>query len=28
VHFRFLVVVYEGIRTTEQMEKRFREFVE
>lgn len=27
VHFRFLVVVYEGIRTTEQMEKRFREFV-
>jgi hypothetical protein len=28
VHFRFLVVVYEGIRTTGQMEKRFREFVE
>ncbi|MDT8302061.1 MAG: PmoA family protein [Sedimentisphaerales bacterium] len=27
-HFRFLVVVYEGIRTTGQMEKRFREFVE
>jgi len=27
-HFRFLVVVYEGIRTHEQMEKRFREFVE
>jgi hypothetical protein len=26
VHFRFLVVVYEGIRTTEQMEERFREF--
>lgn len=26
VHFRFLVVVYEGTRTTEQMEKRFREF--
>ena len=26
-HFRFLVVVYEGIRTTGQMEKRFREFV-
>ena len=28
VHFRFLVVVYEGIRTHEQMEKRFREFIE
>jgi len=28
VHFRFLVIVYEGIRTHEQMEKRFREFVE
>ena len=27
-HFRFLVVVYEGIRTARQMEKRFREFVE
>ncbi len=27
-HFRFLVVVYEGIRTTGQMEKRFREFLE
>ena len=26
-HFRFLVVVYEGTRTTGQMEKRFREFV-
>ena len=26
-HFRFLVIVYEGIRTNEQMEKRFREFV-
>jgi hypothetical protein len=26
VHFRFLVIVYEGIRTQEQMEKRFRKF--
>jgi hypothetical protein len=26
-HFRFLVIVYEGIRTHEQMEERFREFV-
>ncbi len=25
-HFRFLVIVYEGIRTQQQMEKRFREF--
>ena len=25
-HFRFLVIVYEGIRTKEQMEERFREF--
>jgi len=28
VHFRFLVIVYEGIRTAGQVEKRFREFVE
>ncbi|MHC4537912.1 MAG: DUF6807 domain-containing protein [Planctomycetota bacterium] len=28
VHFRFLVIVYEGIRTAGQIEKRFREFVE
>ncbi|MBN2316136.1 MAG: PmoA family protein [Sedimentisphaerales bacterium] len=27
VHFRFLVIVYEGIRTREQIEERFREFV-
>ncbi|MHC4728266.1 MAG: DUF6807 domain-containing protein [Planctomycetota bacterium] len=27
VHFRFLVIVYEGIRTTEQMEVRFRRFI-
>jgi hypothetical protein len=27
-HFRFLVIVYEGIRTQEQIEERFREFVE
>ena len=27
-HFRFLVVVYEGIRTAEQIEQRFREFAE
>jgi hypothetical protein len=26
-HFRFLVIVYEGIRTNQQMEERFREFV-
>ena len=26
VHFRFLVIVYDGIRTHEQMEERFREF--
>jgi hypothetical protein len=26
VHFRFLVIVYEGLRTKEQMEHRFREF--
>ena len=26
-HFRFLVIIYEGIRTKEQMEKRFKEFV-
>jgi len=26
-HFRFLVVVYEGIRTKEQMEERFKAFV-
>jgi hypothetical protein len=26
-HFRFLVVIYEGLRDKEQMEKRFREFV-
>lgn len=25
-HFRFLVIAYEGIRTKEQMEERFREF--
>jgi hypothetical protein len=25
-HFRFLVIVYEGIRTQEQIEKRFRDF--
>jgi hypothetical protein len=28
VHFRFLVIVYDGIRTHEQMEERFREFAE
>ncbi|HUV67553.1 MAG TPA: DUF6807 family protein, partial [Sedimentisphaerales bacterium] len=28
VHFRFLVIVYEGIRTHEQMEERFRDFSE
>ncbi len=27
-HFRFLVVVYEGLRDKEQMEEQFREFVE
>jgi len=27
VHFRFLVIVYEGARTKEQIEERFREFV-
>jgi len=27
-HFRFLVIVYEGIRTAEQIDKRFREFAE
>ena len=26
-HFRFLVIIYEGIRTKEQIEKRFREFI-
>jgi hypothetical protein len=26
VHFRFLVIVYEGIRTQDQIEKRFKEF--
>ncbi|NIP25316.1 MAG: hypothetical protein GWN67_13245 [Phycisphaerae bacterium] len=26
-HFRFLVIVYEGIRTNHQIEKRFKEFV-
>jgi hypothetical protein len=28
VHFRFLVIIYEGIRTKEQIEERFRKFVE
>jgi len=27
-HFSFLVIVYEGIRTAEQIERRFREFAE
>jgi len=27
-HFRFLVIVYDGIRTQQQMEERFREFSE
>jgi hypothetical protein len=27
VHFRFLLIVYEGIRTQENIEKRFKEFV-
>jgi hypothetical protein len=26
VHFRFLLIVYEGVRTPEQIEQRFREF--
>ena len=26
-HFRFLVIIYEGIRTKEQIEKRFMEFI-
>ncbi|MDH4239266.1 MAG: PmoA family protein [Phycisphaerae bacterium] len=26
-HFRFLVIVYEGIRTKEQIEERFRDFI-
>jgi hypothetical protein len=25
-HFRFLVIIYEGVRTKEHLEKRFREF--
>jgi hypothetical protein len=28
VHFRFFVIIYEGIRTKEQIEERFRKFVE
>ncbi len=28
VHFRFLVIVYEGIRTQEQIEERFKKFAE
>jgi len=28
VHFRFLVIVYEGFRTNEQIEKRFKKFTE
>ena len=28
VHFRFLVIVYDGIRTPEQIEERFKKFVE
>jgi len=28
VHLRFLVIIYEGIRTQEQIEERFREFIE
>ena len=28
VHFRFLVIVYDGIRTPEQIEKRFKKFAE
>lgn len=27
-HFRFLVIVYEGIRTAEQIEERFRQFAD
>ena len=27
VHFRFLVIIYEGIRTKEQIEKRFGDFI-
>ncbi|MHC4596740.1 MAG: DUF6807 domain-containing protein [Planctomycetota bacterium] len=27
-HFRFFVIIYEGIRTKEQIEERFRKFVE
>ena len=27
-HFRFLLIVYEGMRTQEEMEQRFREFVQ
>ena len=27
VHFRFLVIVYEGIKTAEQIEQRFQDFV-
>jgi hypothetical protein len=26
VHFRFMVIIYDGIRTSRQIEKRFREF--
>ena len=28
VHFRFLVIIYEGIKTGEQIEEQFRRFVE
>jgi len=27
VHFRFLLIVYEGMRTQEEIEERFKEFV-
>lgn len=27
VHFRFMVIVYEGIRTNQEIEKRFRNFI-
>jgi hypothetical protein len=27
VHFRFLVIIYEGIRTNQQIEKRFKDFI-
>jgi hypothetical protein len=27
-HFRFLVIVYEGIRTHDQMERRFKQFAQ